>query len=151
MTEKIRYEVLPPTEENIIQVESLRYNAYGFPKPKAGFQKTYFAHELRKDQMLIFTCYYQEELVGACYVSNSFNSLYIDQLFVAQEYQEIGLHIGKNLLEYILHNKEIVEAFFQRPFSWSKLAHSSQKAKTIYEEIGYREVNTILNIMQKKI
>lgn len=101
--------------------------------------------------MLIFICLYQDELVGACYVSNSFNSTYIDQFFVAKEYQEIGLHIGKNLLEYILKNKSIAETFFQSHFSWSKLEHGSQKSKTLYEKKGYVEDNTLLNIMKKKI
>lgn len=151
MNENIKIILLAPNEENICLVERLRYNAYGYNIEEKDIRKTYYAHELREKHMCIFACYYQEELVAACYVSDSFRSLYIEQLFVAKDYQEIGLHLGKTLLEYILGHKQIVEEIFQTKFSWSKLAHSSTKSKTIYEKIGYKEVNQILNIMKKRI
>lgn len=133
----ITYKVLDNTKETAEQLEFIRLSSYGFTPTKKEYDELYI-RDITNNKILVFACYLNEELIAGCYVSNTFNSLYIDYIFVLPEYQEQGLHIGRNLLQFILDNKHIVEEYFNTIFDQSKLFPSSLKSQSIYEKMGYK-------------
>ena len=151
MKSYMNHKLLPPTEENIITAETLRYNTYNSEVP-TNILDDYYSKSIQKGTMLLFGTYIGEELCAACYVSVVGYSIFIDQLFVKKEYQNTGLRIGRQLLEYINFNKQIVQEHLQcRSLQTSKLIYTSEKSKSLYLKIGYKETNKPLNIMSKHI
>lgn len=145
------YKILDNTDENIIKVEMLRYNAYGKDFPTDSIDN-YYTRAIRKGEMLVFTIFIEKELCAACYVSTTPYTLFIEQLFVKKDYQNSGLRIGRKLLEYINFNKQIVEEYFKVPnLQTSKLSYTSEKSKLIYTKLGYKETHHALSIMSKHI
>lgn len=145
------HKYLEPTIDNINQTEYIRCRAYN-REYDGEIENNYYARNILSGQMLIFATYIGEELCAGCYVSASQNSLFIEQLFVKTEYQNTGLKIGRNLLEYINFNKTIIAKHFnKKSFQTSRLIYSSEKSKSIYQKIGYRVTNKTLNIMTKHI
>lgn len=150
MKESSNIEIILPTENNIIQLETLRSNAYN----NSNFQSkinSYYANQLRKNKYIVFAYIYEGEMVAACYVSNYLDSLYVEQLFVAKRYQEVGLHIGQKLLSYIIKHKDIVESHFNQELSYTKLSPNSDKSYNIYKKMGYRLIHKSLNVFGKRI
>lgn len=132
----IKYKVEDASLELANKMEFIRLSSYGFAPTKEDYDP-YYLENIKNGTLLIITCYYNNELVAGCYVSDTFNSIYIDYLFVLKDYQEQGLHLGKNLLQFILDNKHLVEEYFDKEFTQSKLYPSSIKSRNIYESIGY--------------
>ena len=104
----LEYKIVSPTLDNIFELESLRLNAYGVNGNNVLADKTFYSKELVDGKYLVFGAFLDQKLVGACYVKDTYNSLYIDQLFVQKEYQRSSKHIGSGLLRYVLENKEMV-------------------------------------------
>ena len=151
MKSYMNHKLLPPTEENIITAETLRYNTYNSEVP-TNILDDYYSKSIQKGTMLLFGTYIGEELCAACYVSVVGYSIFIDQLFVKKDYQNTGLRIGRQLLEYINFNKHIIQEHMQcRALQTSKLIYTSEKSKSLYLKIGYKETNKSLNIMSKHI
>lgn len=146
----IDYEIIEPTEENIIDLEVLRFNAHGVNVSTIDFH-SFHSNAIRDGRYLVFGSYIAGELVGACYVSDLHNSLFIEHLFVKESYQESGLRLGRKLLSYINLNKRVVEEYFGHELNTSRLEYNSTKSKTLYEKIGYRETNSLLGTMKKAI
>lgn len=150
MKESSNIEIVLPTENNIIQLETLRSNAYN----NSNFQSkinSYYANQLRKNKYIVFAYIYEGEMVAACYVSNSLDSLYVEQLFVAKRYQEVGLHLGQKLLSSIIENKNFVEHYFNKEFTYTKISPCDPKSNNIYKKMGYRLIHKSLNIFGKRI
>lgn len=141
--------ILQPTEENIILIEKIRTRSYGIEKDN--IEENYYTQQIRNGNYLVFVTLLDNKIVSGCYLSNAYNSLSVEQLFVRPEYQEKGLHLGKNLLKYILDNKYIIEEYFQQKFTTSTISPISEKSKKIYESLGYTTTNKIFNIMGKKL
>lgn len=139
----IEYQTIPITEENINLLEQLRYNAYGIDSTNFKVEETYHAKQLREGKYLVFGCFLETQLAGACYISNSYNSLYIEQLFIKKEYQRSNLHLGSNLLKYILKNKQIIENYFQTNFYYSYL-DTSKNNEQLFLQLGYQEKNFLM-------
>lgn len=78
----INYKILSLSEETIQLLEHLRYDAYGMDPTKFPPEQTFYSKELRNSKYLVFGCYLNNQLIGACYTSKSHNSLYIEQLFI---------------------------------------------------------------------
>lgn len=137
----ITFKLENQSEETAMKLEDIRLRSYGI-KPTPNDYEKYYIDNIINGSILVFTCYLDNQLVGGCYVSNAFNSIYIDYLFVLREYQQKGLHIGKQLLEHIIANKHLIEEYFGREFSESKLYATSDKSKKIYHKMGYEEEPT---------
>lgn len=136
----ITYKVLDNTLENAHTLEHLRLSSYDFIPTKEDYDE-YYIEDICNGRILPITCYYNDLLVAGCYVSNTFNTIYIDYLFVLPEYQEKGLQLGRNLLLFILENKHIIEEYFETEFSESRLCATTDKTKAIYKKIGYKELS----------
>lgn len=131
------------------KLEELRLKSYGInPSPKD--YDSYYIENIVNGNMLAFTCSIDNKLVSGCYISNAFNSIYIDYLFVLKEYQNKGLHIGRQLLQFILDNKTLVEEYYKTVFTESRLYALTDKTKEIYNNMGYKEEQAT-NLLCKKL
>lgn len=146
----ITYSIKENSEEEAIKAENMRRKVYGI-ESTFDVKDSYYTREISQGNILLFTCEINEITVAACYISNSFNSLYVEYLFVLPEYQEKSLHLGKNLLQYICDNKKIVEEYFNCKLNHSLLSPTTEKSRAIYESMGYKVTNKILNIMRKNV
>lgn len=147
---EIKYLLQPSTEETALKAEYLRYEAYGIKAQREDLDD-YFIEEITSGRMLIFTCEIDSLTVAVSYISDFSNSIFVDYLFVLPEYREKGLQLGRNLLLYILNNKELLENYYKKQFHQSKLSPTSEKSKSLYLKIGYQESNDNLDILVKKI
>ena len=140
----IKYTTIPLTKENIKLLEQIRYNAYQINISPINNNYTI---QLKNNQYIVFGCFLNEKLVGACYISNSYKSLYIEQLFILKEYQKSNHKLGSNLLRFILKNKKIIEKYYNSKFNISYL-DSTKELTTFYQSLGYKESNFL---MRKRI
>ena len=141
----INYEKVDLSEQNILALEKLRFEVYDYKNLNP--DKTYFYREMINGNILPFAAYENGLLIGGCYVSKTFETLFIDQLFIAKDYQNTIEHIGTNLLKYVLANKELCEDFFNTKFNFSYL--DSSCSKSFYENLGYKENKN--EMMSKRI
>lgn len=139
----LKYQVESNSLELANKLEFLRLSSYGFTPTEEDYDQYYIENIINK-KILVITCYKDEKIVGGCYISNTLNSIYIDYLFILPEYQETGLRLGRKLLQFILDNKHLVEEYFDREFSQSKLYAPNEKTKNIYKKLGYDEENLLL-------
>lgn len=137
----------PLSESIIYSLEKLRLEANNIDISTFPIQETYYFSNLKTNTYLIFTTYLENELVAACYIKNTYNSLYIDQLFVKKEYQNSPYHFGSNLLKYILNHKQLIEKYLNTSFTYSYL-EPNNKTKNFYQSLGYQEKE---NLMRKHL
>lgn len=137
----------PLLESTIYSLEKLRLEANNIDISTFPIQETYYFSNLKTNTYLIFTTYLENELVAACYIKNTYNSLYIDQLFVKKEYQNSPYHFGSNLLKYILNHKQLIEKYLNTSFTYSYL-EPNNKTKNFYQSLGYQEKE---NLMRKHL
>lgn len=134
----IKYEIIPLTEENITLLERLRYDAYGMNPNDFPPENTLHTRELKNGKYLVFGCLLDNQIVGACYTSNTRKSLYIEQLFILKKYQNSSPHLGTNLLKFVLANKKVAEEYFNSKFYFSYL-DTYKNTTSFYESLGYEE------------
>ena len=77
----ITYKVLDNTIDNANKLEFLRLSSYGFTPTKEDYDD-YYINNVCRGNILPIVCYYDDKLIAGCYVSNTFDSIYIDYLFV---------------------------------------------------------------------
>lgn len=133
-------------EENIEKLELARFDAYGMKTDNFDIKNTFYANELRSKEFLAFGTYLEDELVGGCYISDSRNSLFIEQLFIKRKYQRLKL--GTILLNYILENKEMIEKYYQQEFNVCCF-ENRKELDEFYKSLGYRRVGQM--VMKKRI
>lgn len=129
--------------EIIYKLEKLRFDAYGLGSLADSFDyfNTVYTREMFAQKYLIFATFFHDDILAACYVSNLFHSLYIEQLFVKFIYQERGFALGYKLLKYVLSQVSLIEQHYRENFLFSELSPSSLKAEKIYENLGYKKMN----------
>ena len=114
-------------------LEKIRNDAYEIENSSELYKK------IALEGKLFFAgAYLKEELVAGCFISNRYDSVFIEELFVMKKYQKNKLHIGSNLLKYILANKEEIEIYYDRKFHLSKLEAASKQLEEFYKKLGYR-------------
>ena len=105
-----------------------------------------------EEKILAIGAFLNSSLVAGCYISNSHNSLYIEQIFVKKEFQNHKeLRIGSSLMEYVLKNKENIEIFFHENFNYAKVEPASNSLVEYYEKLGFHESNEQLDTFHKRI
>ena len=115
MDDKLEFQLI---KNNFNEIEKIRLKSFNI---KSSQPNPYYKQEFTNGKMLIMGCYYKKELLGCAYILNSLNSLFIERIFVKPEYQKHSLHIGYNLQNYILQNKQIFEKYFKTKFNISRL------------------------------
>ncbi len=148
---KIAIKTLPPTRENIKNCEQVRYDSIGQTISEEYLLTSKCASRILDAEIFMFAMYVEDILVAGCYVSDSFDTLFIEQLFVKKEYQETGLYLGRNLLKYVLENRESVERYFHFHPTRSELFFTTDKSKYIYEKMGYKTKKEEIHLMSKSL
>lgn len=139
----IKYKIISLTEENIDLLEKIRFNAYDINEEKMPHTESFYINDLKSGKYLVIGAFLKGMLVAACYTKNTYHALYIDQLFVLKKYQKTPLHIGSNLLKYILDNHKIIEDYFQEKFYYSYL-DDYRGTKDFYQNLGYIEKENLM-------
>ena len=142
----MKAKMLDNSMENIYKLENLRFKAYGLDQTFEGL--TIYTFGLDSGTIVPFGFYINDMLVGGCYVSAQEDYLYIEQLFVHPQLQGSGLRVGRLLLNFVLSQKQRLEEYFHTEFQESALEPSTNKAKAIYEKMGY-EMND--HLMRKPL
>lgn len=132
---KMKAERIENTPKNIYKLETLRFQAYDIKEKFEGY--TFYAMGLSEGTMVPYGFFINDELAAGCYVSSAHGTLYIEQLFVHPSIQNSGLRAGRLLLNFILIQKEELENYFGTKFSVSALEASNDKARALYEKMGY--------------
>ncbi|MDE5888844.1 MAG: GNAT family N-acetyltransferase [Bacilli bacterium] len=148
---KVEIKVLKPSKENIKECERIRYDAIGQVIPEQFLTSSKCAGRLYNAEMLIFGMYLDDILAAGCYVSDSFDTLFIDHLFVKKEFQETGLYLGRQLLKHVLDNREATEKYFHFRPTKSELFYIDNKSKRTYEKMGYTIKNSEIGLMSKQL
>ncbi len=143
MTEELTYQTINKNDERIKEIEKIRSEAFHIAPGD------YFKNKIEEEKILAIACYYNNTLVAGAYISQSMNSLFIESVFVKEEYQNNTLHIGHSLLKYILEHKSIAEEFFHTKFTQCRL--ESKNRDSFYENLGFKEENNIMQTMKKRI
>ena len=139
----IEYRVIEKSK--LKEIENLRKEVFGFDSNN----DSYYYRELLDSKMIAIGAFLDDILIAGAYISNSLNSLYIEQLFVSVDYQNKG--IGKNLVTYIHKSKKIFEDYFKTKFEYSKLEPNSKKIVDYYEKLGFTQSNDFQESMKKRI
>lgn len=140
---KLSYVFFDSHDKEILNLEELRCEVFETEGT------SYYLDLIYKERMLAIGGYLDDKLVGGVYVTDSFDSLFIEQVFVKKEFQNNSLHIGSSLLKYILENKKIIEKFFHKEFNRCRL--ESRNKDSFYKMLGFREENNIIGTMKRRI
>lgn len=100
--------------------------------------KSYYIEEVLKGNDLVWGAFLDDKLIGGCFFYAYKNSLYIESLFVAPQYQKSVWHVGMNLVNDILANKERVQEYFQRQISSCSLFCVDANVMGFYEKLGFQ-------------
>ena len=133
---------LDNSEKTIFNLETLRFKAYGLNPNMEGL--TLYSIRLSEGNMVPYGFFINDQLVAGCYVSAEEGTLYIEQLFVHPQLQNSGLRAGRLLLNFVLLNKKELEEYFNTEFFYSALEPSDDKARAIYEKMGYEQGESLM-------
>lgn len=140
--------ISPENDEEIYKAEYLRFRAYRLPTDLVDGDFSFYHMQIRNGSMIPYVLYIRGRMVAGCYVSNTYNTLFIDQLFVIPELQESGLKLGRLLLKYVLASKDELGQMFQQDLEESALESINEKSTAIYKKEGYEQRG---HLMVKKL
>lgn len=80
---------------------------------------------------------YDGEVVAGCFVCNQEPILYISSLFVKNEYQRCGYHIGKQILLKTLQQKVEFEKYYEKQFHLARMYALNEKLRNLYLSWGF--------------
>lgn len=145
----LEMKILIADTKNIEMCEKIRCDALEIEMPEGMLLDNYYARQLYKSKILPFAAFVDYHMAAGCYVTDIFDSIHIEYLFVQRKYQEKGLHLGRNLLKYVLANQDLIEEYFSFQTNKTTLYYIDDKSKKIYETLGYIETNSETHAMQK--
>ena len=129
---------------NYMKLERIRSSAYFVDY----FVSERFTNQVLNKQLLLVGAFYDKELVGGAFITTESDSLYIDQLFVSANYQRSELHVGSNLMKYILNNKDKIEEYFHKELLLSKL-QTSDTLQPFYKKLGYHTGENYMHMIKR--
>ena len=141
---KLDYHIFSSNDVGVKDLEELRDNIIGVDD-----MSTYYLDLIHSGNVVGVGCFYQGQLIGGAYVLNSYNSLFIEYVFVKDEFQNSSLHVGSSIVKYILDNKEIFEKYFGVNFDFCRL--ESRNTDSFYSTLGFKKENNILETMRKRL
>lgn len=141
--ESLECQIINKSDSRIIEIEKLRREVFHVDNGK------YFIREISNDKIIVIGCFLQKKLVGGAYISLSYNSLFIESIFVEEKYQRNALHVGSLMFQYILNHKNIFEKIFNTTFHQCRL--ESRNQDSFYEKLGFREEDNVIGTMKRSI
>lgn len=143
---QIEFRRIEINDDTIKQLETARYEAYDMKNLEISCTDSFYAKELKTGKYMAYGAYLEEELIGACYITNCLD-LYIEQLYIKPEYR--SLKIGKQLLLHVLQSKNEIENYFNERYNYSYLSTRSDELNNYFEKLGYKNVNDVY--MKKRL
>ncbi len=131
----IKYVLLKRNTKTISNLKTMRLNVFNFP-PYINDSK-YFKYNIKHRNFLVYGLIIDNKLVGASYISDRYNSLYIEEIFIDKKYQNRGL--GKSLLMYILKENQYISKYYKKELEVSKLEYTNLNNKRLYNLLGYKD------------
>lgn len=131
----IKYVLLKRNTKTISNLKTMRLNVFNFP-PYINDSK-YFKYNIKHRNFLVYGLIIDNKLVGASYISDRYNSLYIEEIFIDKKYQNRGL--GKSLLKYILKENQYISKYYKKELEVSKLEYTNLNNKRLYNSLGYKD------------
>lgn len=126
------------------QVEKARKEVYNI-----NYDSGYYMNLLKEGKIVALSIYDTDFLIGSCYVSNSCDTLYIEQIFIKEPLQKQGY--GTKLLKCVIDNKELFENYFKTDISMSRFEPTDEASYALVKKMGYRKTNGVLGTMKKNI
>lgn len=115
-------------------VESLRkkvFNLQGVGR--------YYLDQILYGKEFVLAATEDKKIIGGCYFHRFENILFIDQVFVKEEYQNSGLEVGRVLINSLLINKDLMEKELGDKITMCRISANNEKAKSLYKKIGFKE------------
>ena len=134
----IQIEMLDYDDNRVIDVELLRREVFHLKIDSSLILKSYPLINIKNRRTIPFALIIDDKIVAGCYVSGYGETLMVDYLFVTKSYRNTGLRLGRVLLNYILESKQEIEEYFHHALATSKLAALDNRAKHVYEDLGYQ-------------
>ena len=138
----MEFKILDSNYDNLIKIETIRNSVSNI---------NYYIKNIKEGRFKMVGAFLNDEIIGGAYISSSFNSLYIEQIFIRNDYQRSELHVGYNLMKFILNNKIEFEKIFKKDFYYSKLEPNSNEVESFYNKLGYVKEDNIFGTMKKRI
>lgn len=135
----IKYVLLKRNTKTISNLETMRLNVFNFPPYMSD---KYFKYNIKHRNFLVYGLIIDNKLVGAAYISDRYNSLYIEEIFIDKKYQNRGL--GKSLLMYILKENQYISKYYKKELEVSKLEYTNENNKRLYNLLGYKDDHHVL-------
>ncbi len=142
----LKFELVKISDDDISEIEKLRCEVFNF-----GFSEknNYYFRKLKEGKIIGIKCLYEKKLIGGIYLSDAYNSLFVEQLFVSKKYQLSDLKVGSKLLHFIIDNKTVFEKKFNKQFNVSRL--ESRNQDEFYIRNGYIKENHLIDTMKRRI
>ena len=137
MEKEYQIEMISYEDERIYDLELLRHQVFHLKTDPKAMSLSYSLFHIKHHHTIPFSLSIDNEIVAGCYVTCYKSTLFIDYLFVSEKYQNTGLRLGRQLLSYILENKELVEKYFKERIQVSKLTANNEKSKSLYKKLGF--------------
>ena len=135
---KIQYTLLSPSDNVIIYMEKIRFEAHN-DKLTTNPLNSFYGYMLKNGSMLVFTALKDGKPVAGAYVSNLNHAIHIEHVFVKPELQNSDDHIGSNLIKYIISCKAILELYYKEKLDNVRIEYINDRTKHIYQNLGFEE------------
>lgn len=132
------------------EIEKLREEAYNKKAQAIDSEiESFYEKQINRDKILPIGGYVNNELVAGIYISTLLNSLYIEQLFVKEEYRHKGY--GTQMVKFVIDNKDIIEKHFKMNLEFSKAEISNDNALKLVQNLGYHKISDVYGTYRKRL
>ena len=143
--EELYYSVFNSEELNFGDVELIRAQSYGVK-----YVSDYYRKLLYEQKLLVLIAELNKRIIGGCYISNEECSLYIEQLFVLNDYKKFN--VEKELINYATNKKKIFVKYFGIDTEYAKITPTSKDSEELCKSLDFRYSKTnITGTMMKRI
>ena len=97
---------------------------------------TFYLNGLLNNKEFAFGTFDNDNIIAGIYFHRFDTILYIDWLFVKEEYQNKG--IGKSLINKILNSKEELEKLLGGKITKCNIESRGEKSNSIYTKMGFK-------------
>ena len=141
----LEYKIINKDEyDEIKELDEVRVKSYELSE-----QLDLFMNQIKDGKLIAIKVILDNKTIGGSYVyiSPNTNSLYIDRIFILQEYR--NNNYASKLLNYILSNKEFFEDYYNREVTCSMVEPSSNELIEFYKKNGYKGPNVLGNMTKE--
>lgn len=132
----IKHTLLPTDKETLIEIEKLRAEVF---ETEPNFKYNWYIKSIESGRLLPFGTYVDGELASGAFVEQINNTLFITLIFTKPKFQGIGLKLSRQLLNYIISKKQVIDEYYGSDIKQVELSYMGQKTHDIYAKEGFQE------------